>query len=158
GRQEEQPSGVVQCSSCMTSGISLSSFSRIRRRTSSCVKLVHLHMVFGPLSTASPSDIASRLSTRLVQLPQLAEALQVARTASTLFAPALMHATTCPLDTPLQPQISASSDRAATAALGSASAPPDAKACPKMSASRMSETSSPFFIRSKYQLPSAVSP
>jgi hypothetical protein len=83
-------------------------------------------MVFGPLSTASPSVIASRLSTRLVQLPQLAEALQVDRTASTLCAPSVTHEMTLPLETPLQPQISASSESAATAALGSASAPPDA--------------------------------
>src|SRR3546814_6361288 len=69
-----------------------------------------------------------------------------------------MQATTPPLDTPLQPQISASSESAATAALGSACAPPpDAKAWPKISASRMSDMSSPFFSRSKYQFPSARS-
>src|SRR5690606_12059440 len=107
---------------------------------------------------SSPSVSPSRLSTRPVHEPQLAEALHCERTASRLQAPASIVATTLPLETPLQPQISASSERAATAALGSASAPPDAKAWPKISASRMSDTSSPFFSRSKYQLPSAVSP
>src|SRR3546814_9056347 len=62
------------------------------------------------------------------------------------------------LVTPLQPQISASSESAATAALGSAAPPPEAKDWPKISMSRSSETSSCFLSRSKYQLPSAVSP
>ena len=50
-------------------------------------------------------------------------------------------------------------ESAATAALGSSSAPPPlAKACPKISASRIVEISSPRLSRSKYQPPSAVSP
>src|SRR3546814_1107982 len=98
-----------------------SSFSRIRRRTSSWVKLVHLHTVFSARSPAysSPSVTASRFSTRPVHEPQLADALQLARTASSVTAPFRMQATTPPLDTPLQPQISASSESAATAALRS---------------------------------------
>src|SRR3546814_9692316 len=122
-----------------------SSFSRIRRRTSSWVKLVHLHTVFSARSPAysSPSVTASRFSTRPVHEPQLADALQLARTASSVTAPFRMQATTPPLDTPLQPQISASSESAATAALGSACAPPpDAKAWPKISASRSEEHTS----------------
>src|SRR3546814_14274027 len=97
----------------------------ISRRTSSWVKLVHLHRVLGPDWTSSPSTTLSRFSTRPVQLPQLADALQVARTASRLHAPFSMQATTWPLATPLQPQISASSDSAATAALGSSAPPPE---------------------------------
>src|SRR5687767_11739941 len=99
--------------------------------------------------------IASRLSPSPVQEPQDAETLVHARTVSSVHAPSSIAATTVPLDTPLQPQISASSESAATAALGSAAPPPWAKAWPKISASRTDEISSPFFIRSKYQLPSA---
>src|SRR5690606_27342211 len=129
------------------------------RRMSSWPKLVHLQSVFAPACTSSPRVSTSRLSTSPVHEPQLAEALQVDRTASRLHAPALMVATTVPLETPLQPQISASSGSAATAALGSAKAPPPrAKACPKISASLISDTSSCLFSRSKYQFPSAVSP
>src|SRR3546814_17994947 len=82
-----------------------SSFSRIRRRTSSWVKLVHLHTVFSARSPAysSPSVTASRFSTRPVHEPQLADALQPARTASSVTAPFRMQATTPPLDTPLPP-------------------------------------------------------
>jgi hypothetical protein len=68
----------------------------ISRRTSSWVKLVHLHKVFGPASTSAPSVSASRFSTMLVHEPQLAEALHPARTASRLHAPASMQPTTCP--------------------------------------------------------------
>src|SRR3546814_7456826 len=96
----------------------------ISRRTSSWPKLVHLHIVLGPLCTSSPSVSARRFSTSPVQLPQLADALQVPRTASRLRAPLAMHETTWPLVTLLQPQISASSESAATAALGSAAPPP----------------------------------
>src|ERR1700712_1415449 len=93
---------------------------------------------------------ASRLSTRPVHEPHEAEALQVERTASRLQAPATIDWTTFALETPLQPQISASSERAATAALGSSDAPPpDAKAWPKIRASRISEMSSPFLSKSK---------
>src|SRR6185369_10042049 len=126
--QLAQPSGVDQPSSCITWGITLRFFSRIRRRTSACVKVVHLHRVLGPDWTSPPSVRFSRLSTSPVHDPQLALALHCERTASRLQAPCWMVATTVPLETPLQPQISASSDRAATAALGSARAPPAAKA------------------------------
>src|SRR3546814_19507400 len=70
-----------------------SSFSRIRRRTSSWVKLVHLHTVFSARSPAysSPSVTASRFSTRPVHEPQLADALQLARTASSVTAPFRMQ-------------------------------------------------------------------
>src|SRR3546814_2483010 len=68
--------------------------------------------------------MASRLSTSPVQEPQLADALQVARIASSVVAPPSMQETTLALETPLQPQISASSESAATAALGFAEAPP----------------------------------
>src|SRR3546814_13120530 len=98
-----------------------SSFSRIRRRTSSWVKLVHLHTVFSARSPAysSPSVTASRFSTRPVHEPQLADALQLARTASSVKAPFRMQATTPPLDTPLQPHISAPSRSAPPAPLRS---------------------------------------
>src|SRR6188768_3455450 len=103
--------------------------------------------------------IVSSPSTSPVQDPHEAEALVQARTASSVQAPPEIAATTLPLDTPLQPQISASSAIAATAALGFADAPPpEAKAWPKISASRIEATSSCFFSRSKYQLPSWVSP
>src|SRR3546814_5954490 len=136
-----------------------SSFSRIRRRTSSWVKLVHLHTVFSARSPAysSPSVTASRFSTRPVHEPQLADALQLARTASSVTAPFRMQATTPPLDTPLQPQISASSESAATAALGSACAPPpDAKAWPKISASRMRSEEHTSELQSLMPIPCAV--
>src|SRR5512139_2391253 len=110
-------------------------------------------MVLTPACTSVPRVSTRRLSTRPVHEPQLAEALHCERTASRLHAPETMVSTTLPLDTPLQPQISASSERAATAALGSAKAPPPrAKAWPKISPSRMSEMSSPLRRRSKYQL------
>src|SRR3546814_15207459 len=87
--------------------------------------------------------MASRLSTSHVQEPQLADALQVARIASSVVAPPSMQETTLALETPLQPQIPASSESAATAALGFAEAPPhEAKAWPKISASRTCDTSS----------------
>src|SRR3546814_15686030 len=85
------------------------------------------------------SDVCSSdlLSTSPVQEPQLADALKVARIASSVVAPPSMQATTLALEMPLQPQISASSESAATAALGFAAAPPpEAKAWPKISASR----------------------
>src|SRR3546814_8227476 len=94
--------------------------------------------------------MASRLSTSPVQEPQLADALQVARIASSVVAPPSMQETTLALETPLQPQISASSESAATAALGFAEAPPpEAKAWPKISASRTCDTSSCLFSRSR---------
>src|SRR5690606_17839907 len=106
-----------------------------------------------------PRVSARRLSTSPVHEPQLADALHCERTASRLHAPARMVSTTLPLETPLQPQISASSERAATAALGSARAPPpSATAWPKISPSRSSETSSSLRSKSKYHEPSAVSP
>src|SRR3546814_3420826 len=76
-----------------TCGMDFSSFSRIRRRTSSWVKLVHLHTVFSARSPAysSPSVTASRFSTRPVHEPQLADALQLARTASSVTAPFRMQ-------------------------------------------------------------------
>jgi hypothetical protein len=72
---------------------------------------------FGPRSPAnsSPSVEAQQVSTKPVQLPQLAEALQVERTASMCARRPRCTTITLPLDTPLQPQISASSGRAATA-------------------------------------------
>src|SRR3546814_9829535 len=86
--------------------------------------------------------MASRLSTSPVQEPQLADALQVARIASSVVAPPSMQATTLALEMPLQPQISASSESAATAALGFAEAPPpEAKAWPKISARSEEHTS-----------------
>jgi hypothetical protein len=72
-----------------------------------------------------------------------------------LIAPVIL-----PLQTPLQPQISASSERAATAAKGSAEAPPwpGWNIWPKISVSRIPDTSVAFFLRSLNQAPSAVSP
>src|SRR3546814_13307307 len=103
--------------------------------------------------------MASRLSTSHVQEPQLADALQVARIASSVVAPPSMQETTLALETPLQPQIPASSESAATAALGFAEAPPpQAKAWPKISAPRPCATSSCRFSNSKYQLPSYLTP
>src|SRR5690606_14014263 len=142
----------------MTSGIERMPCAMISRRTSSWPKLVHLHKVFGPDRTSSPKVKASRVSTRPVHDTQLADALQLLRTASRLCAPLAMDETTCPFVTPLQPQISASSESAATAALGSARPPPEAKAWPKINMSRSAETSSWVLRRSKYQFPSAVSP
>src|SRR5687767_9652719 len=116
-------------------------------------------MVSAPVCTWLPRVSTRRFWTSPVHEPQLAEALHCERTASRLHAPAWIVATTLPLDTPLQPQISASSESAATAALGSAKAPPPiAKAWPNISPSRISEMSSCFLSRSKYQLPSEVSP
>ena len=61
---------------------------------------------------------------RPVQVPQEALALVVARISASEVAPAPMAAVIVPLHTPLQPQISASGGKAATAAKGSAWAPP----------------------------------
>jgi len=64
-------------------------------------------------------------STKPVQVPQEEEALVCARTSSSVvsfFDPIV--STILDLQTPLQPQISASSGNAATAALGSAAPSP----------------------------------
>ena len=90
-------------------------------------------------------------------MPQEEDALVRARTASSVTAPPPIASTMRPLQTPLQPQISASGGKAATAAIGSAGALPW-KAGPKIRVSRMAETSVPSRIRPKNQLPSRVSP
>ena len=97
-------------------------------------------------------------STRPVQVPHEAEALVWARTSSRVVSPfAVIVPVILPLQMPLQPQISASSGSAATAAPGS-SAPPPWKAGPKISVSRISEMFADFFLRSLNQAPSATSP
>ena len=63
-------------------------------------------------------------ATSPVQVPHEALALVVDRTRSSVLAPARMASTILPLHTPLQPQISALGGKAATAAKGSAWAPP----------------------------------
>jgi hypothetical protein len=64
-------------------------------------------------------------STSPVQVPQDAEAFVCALTSASVLNPlSAMVWTILPLQTPLQPQISASSGKAATAAVGSRGAPP----------------------------------
>ena len=108
-------------------------------------------------SNPSPRVTARTCSTSPVQVPQEAEALVVALIPARLLAPPSMAASICPLHTPLQPQISASAGKAATAAIGSTE-PPPWKAGPKMSVSRISSISVPSLISPKNQLLSAVSP
>ena len=136
-------------------------FSRISARTSSWPKLVHPHIVLALRSPpySSPRHSDRMLSTSPVHDPQEADALVTPLTSSRLVSPpSTMARVIGPLHTPLQPQISAVSGRAATAALGSRPSPPSANAWPKISTSRIAPTSSRFFRRAKYQLPSAVSP
>ena len=160
GRQAWQPSGVFHASSCRTAGWLLSPRALISRRTSSWVRSVHRHIGFSALiSKPSPRLTASTCSTSPVQVPQEADAFVVARTSSSECAPASMALTISPLQTPLQPQISASGANAATAARGSAAAvPPPWKAGPKISVSRIRSMAVPSLISPKNQLPSAVSP
>ncbi len=108
---------------------------------------------------SSPRVRARSCSTSGVHEPQEAEALVWALTDSRVVSPSLpMAPVIAPLQTPLQPQISAVSASAATADLGSWPARPSVTWRPKIRVSRMGETSSPRRIRSKYQAPSAASP
>ena len=108
--------------------------------------------------TASPSVSAMRLSTSPVQVPHEALALVWARTSESEVSPLpVIVPVIAPLQMPLQPQISASSARFATAASGSA-VPPPWCAWPKISVSRIPDTSCPDFSISLYQPPSATSP
>src|SRR3546814_11038756 len=103
--------------------------------------------------------MASRLSTRPVQEPQLADAFQVARIASSVVAPPSLHETTLALETPLQPQITPSSETASTAAFGlSDEPPPPAKALPRISATRPFHNTLRRFHPTKTTLPHTHSP
>src|SRR5215207_1905183 len=93
----------------------------IRRRTSSWPNSVQPHMGWVAEGLkASPNFTLSNCSTRPVHDPHEAEALVWERTSSTFLRPSLSIAPVIfPLHMPLQPQISASSGKAATAAVGS---------------------------------------
>src|SRR3990170_7341658 len=107
---------------------------------------------------ASPNFTLSNCSTRPVHDPHDAEALVWERTSSTLLRPSFSIAPVIfPLHMPLQPQISASSGKAATAAVGSRGVPPWYD-WPKIRVSRISEISTHRFSISKNQAPSEVSP
>src|SRR3954454_2458197 len=121
--------------------------STIAARTASCPSDVHLHNAFtlGVGSYSEPNANDSNFSTLQVQLPHDAEALVRARTSSTLVSfNSAIAVRMRPLETPLQPQISAVSGRFSTLDSPSVSGP-------KISASRMPEISVPLRIRSKYQ-------
>ncbi len=97
-------------------------------------------------------------STRPVQEPQELEALVCLRTSSSVNRPWLLIALTMsPLQTPLQPQTSASSG--IEAALETPAWPPSPTwFCPNSSWSRSSRMFWPSLTSWKYQPPSAVSP
>ena len=127
GRQEWQPQEVFQPSSCQTAGIDFSAFALISRRTSSWVRSVHLHIgLAAGTAKASPSVTASTCSTRPVHWPQEERGLGDGAHLVEAWSgpPPVIALTILPLHTPLHPQISASSGKAATAAIGSSAAPP----------------------------------
>src|SRR5262245_22372883 len=98
----------------------------MKARTSSWVRSMHLHIGMLPVAEKlSPSVTARTASTFEVHCPHEADALVCARTSSSDVSPlpVIARAMT-PLQTPLHPQISASSDKAAMAALGSSAPPP----------------------------------
>src|SRR4051794_25063287 len=91
--------------------------STMAARTASCPNDVHLHraLTFGVGSKSAPNANDSSFSTLQVQLPHDAEALVRARTSSTLVSfSSVMAVRMRPLETPLQPQISAVSGRFST--------------------------------------------
>src|SRR3990167_6159325 len=98
----------------------------IRRRTSSCPSEVHAQIGWTAAGLyASPSVSVMSCSTSPVHEPHEADALVCARTSSREVRPfSLIRPVILPLHTPLQPQISASSGNAATAAIGSRGEPP----------------------------------
>src|SRR5690606_30024423 len=126
GRQDGQPHEVFQPSSCITAGTDFSVFDRMKPRTSSWVRSMHLHIGLRPPEAyLSPSVALSSASTLVVHWPHEDDALVWARTSSSVTRPRpVIACVIVPLQTPLQPQISASSDSAATAATGSSGAPP----------------------------------
>src|SRR5690606_13138506 len=121
-----QPHEVFHSSSCITAGIDLSALATMRRRTSSWPRSVQGQMGCTAAGLyASPSVAASSFSTSPVHEPHEADALVWPLTSSRVVSRLLMIALVIvDLQTPLQPQISASSGKAATAAKGSESPPP----------------------------------
>src|SRR5436190_18844498 len=102
----------------MTAGRDFSSFATMKPRTSSWVRSMHLHIGLRPAAAyLSPSVTLRMVSTFAVHCPQEDEALVCARTSSSVVRPlATIACVIVLLQTPLHPQISASSRGAATAA------------------------------------------
>src|SRR5690606_23416864 len=120
--------------------------SPIRLRTRACEWGAQGQMGLGPVgpTAASPAVSLRSFSTSGVHEPHEAEALVSARTLSMLVrAFSTIALVIAPLQTPLQPQTSASSAIAATAAAGSRPRRPSVAAWPNTKVSRRSETSAP---------------
>src|SRR5690606_11241322 len=132
----------------------------IASRTSPCECVVHSHigLAAGAAEWSEPTVFIRICSTRPVQEPQEPDALVYLRTCSMVNRPFVLIARTiAPLDTPLQPQTSASSGIAAALSWRWCPASPRLDS-PNMSRSRMPLIDCPERISLKYQAPSTVSP